>query len=161
MSELNDPMSPDILDPDPHRPIAGDIADDDGPALDQYFEAGDTLPVEYDTLPDPYAKDKPRETTRLITRTFSLASPDGIVPADPIMLLPADPNRVRLLISVSSAGAGNGVRVGESKSDVYGAPRLNIADTYDLTGHTGSIWVYNDSTNIADIVTVNAFVVSM
>jgi len=154
---INEPMPPEILDPVAHRKMAGDWTDDDGLALDEYFEAPSHEPVSHDTLPDPYAKVSIPEVTRMLNRSLTLGSTDGVNAGDPVMLLPADPNRRVCLLIVTVAGSATGIRMGSARSDVYGAPlyAANGSIGYDLSGHTGAVWVYNPSTAVADTATVS------
>jgi len=157
MNKLNEPMQPERLDPARHDRMAGDWSDDDGPALDQYFEAPTHEPLSHDTIPTPEAKTRIPEVTRLLNRSIVLFSPDGVNAGDPVMLLPADPNRKVLILHVSLGGSATGIRMGSARSDVYGAPlyAANATFGYNLSGHTGAIWCWNPSTAVADTATVS------
>lgn len=163
MHPINAPIAPEVLDPTPHGRMAGDWSDDDGPATDEYFEAPSHEPLSRDTLPDPTAREALPEPTRMLNRSLTLASADGVNAADAIMILPADINRRVLLLVVTVAGSATGVYVGSAKTDVFGASPLYAANGnigYDLSGHTGPVWIRNPSTVAADSVTVSVTTVT-
>jgi len=159
---LNEQTAPELSNPVPHHPMAGNWSDDDGPATDDYFEAPTHAPISHDTLPDPTAKIELPIPTRLLCRSLVLGSIDGVNPTDPIPILPADVNRKALLMVVTVAGSASGVKIGSAKSDVYYSPvfAANGNIGYDLSGHTGALWVYNSATAVADKVTVDVTAIS-
>jgi len=132
----------------------GDIHDDDNTAVEAYFEAMPTPPVDYGKLLHPVEKEI-TPCTRIITRYHTLTSPDGgTTPAPPVQVLPRDPNRIRLFIlAVTTVNW----QFGSDLSDVYGAPVMsgnNSTTGYDLSGHTGALWVWTASPTIAAVFKV-------
>jgi len=132
----------------------GDIHDDDAAAIDQAFEAMPTPPIDYGKLLHPVEKEI-TPCTRIITRYHTLTSPDGgTTPAPPVQVLPRDPNRIRLFIlAVTTVNW----QFGSDLSDVYGAPVMsgnNSTTGYDLSGHTGALWVWTASPTIAAVFKV-------
>lgn len=85
--------------PEPLHELAGDWADDDGAALDAFFEANPEgpRPPEFDLALQGHFSDLPKPTSRLITRALTIGQPVGtdraITPADPVQVFPANPNR--------------------------------------------------------------------
>jgi len=139
MVDLNTPVTPDTLDPLPHHPIAGDIHDDDGNVIDQYFETPSHQPLDW----SPFASsvDENPVTTRLIVKTYTLVSPDGVVYAEPVLALPADPNRKELWIDSSASK----LTIASSKSDCYSLATFQHQTTdfcFYSREHTGPVWIY-------------------
>jgi len=139
MVDLNIPVQPDTLDPLPQHPIVGNIHDDDGQAIDQYFEAPPHQPLDYSQFATTV--DENPVCTRLIVKTYTLVSPDGVVYADPVQVLPADPNRKELWVDSSASN----LTIASSKSDCYSLATFRHQTTdfcfYSLT-HTGPVWIY-------------------
>lgn len=112
MADLSEPYSPDVLDPVPHTPPAGNTRDDDGQVIDDLFEPNPnppTPPLFQDHLvPDLGFDDGPSPTTRLITRALTIGQPVGtdraIVPIDPIQVFPADAKRKFLRLRIGYGG---------------------------------------------------------
>jgi len=127
------PMQPDVLDPEPHHRIEGDWSDDDGSALDQYFEPNPQGPnlIGTETLltNQPTYDDTPPKITRLLTRSVPLNSASA-----PLQLFPADPLRKRLRIRALSAGpyvqvANPAAGAGVTYTIGAGAPRRLVSVT--------------------------------
>jgi len=147
MTGLNPPVPPELLDPVPLGPIVGDRTDDDGIALDEYFEAAPSGPIDWGEVVQQADPTLP-QVTRIITRTFTLVG-DGTTAPDPVLVLPPDPNRLRLVVICTTTF---GWQFGSDKSDVYGAPLMagNGSTTgYELTGHTGALWIYTSSPTVS------------
>ena len=126
--------------------IAGDHADDDGPVLDSLVEQSAEPPAPKPTTAPPAAPaptpDRPRTPSRLLTGSMTINDSHGAV-----LLLPADPDRKNLTLSVMSAGTApeaNGVRIAEDSGRVMtdGASLvLPNGRTWDsVTGYTGAVW---------------------
>lgn len=130
-------------------PLAGDHSDDDGQALDDYFEAGPQAPIVYSDG-DGYADNRPAHT-RMIVRSYVLTSANGVNPPDPVMILPADANRLELFIESSSET----LTIASDKSDCYypGAIMRGGRQVYSQC-HTGAVWVYTTETVTPVTVTV-------
>lgn len=144
--ELNDPLPPEVLDPAPHRPIAGDIADDDGQALDDFFEAAPSGPTVWESY--DLGKDALPKPTRILSRQIVLPQA-GSAPADPVQVFPADVNRLHIRVE-----SDHPIMIASDKTDCYGAAQTVSTSWYnDL--HTGSVWVY--STYVTGPVTVNVW----
>lgn len=144
--KLTEPITPTGLDPLPHDPIAGDWKDDDAPAYEGDFQEAPQGPQKYGGVPHTVAEITP--PTRIVTRTFTVTG-DGTNPPDPIQVLPADLHRQKLYIICTTTF---GWQMGSEKSDVYGAPNFagNGSTTgYDLSGHTGALWIYTASPTVA------------
>lgn len=155
---LNDPIPPDLDNPAPHGPLAGDHTDDDGWALDEHFEPADQSPIDWGVKPTPTVTELP-SPTRIVTRTF-LVTPDGTNLPQPVMVLPRDLNRVKLYLICTALA---GFQFGSEKSDVYGAPTMpdNAATTgLDLSGHTGALWVYTPTIDAAKPLTIRVWAVT-
>lgn len=137
MTELNTPVTPaiteDVLDPGFH-PIAGNTRDDDGQALDQTFEPMYTGPVASESY--SLGIEETKKTTRILSRSITLDSTSAL--ADPVMILPADPNRLHIRITATAA-----INITSDKTDVYGAGLLPTNTMWPNDYHTGAVWVYN------------------
>lgn len=147
-SELTDHIALTGQDPLPLGGFAGDDADDDGVALDQYFEAADSNPLASRTV--AYQREETPTVTRIIQRQFNLsASPDaGATPGVGVLVLPSDPNRVKLI--VYSAAVAIYVSDANDFNSIFA--RLTGANLIlDLTGHTGPLYaaVVNAATTVS------------
>lgn len=93
-----------ILDPAPHDPPAGDWRDDDGAALDSYFEAmplGPLTSVLVQALKDGISF-APEKSSRIVSAEFFVDDCSLIgFPYPALMVMPADPNRTALIIQGS------------------------------------------------------------
>lgn len=152
--ELTEPIAPDLLTPEPFAALAGDTTDDDGPALDDIFEAPSHGPIDYGTLIPATDSARP-QSNRALTRFLRLTPIDGSTPADPVQLFPADPNRTKLLMTVITAGT---CRFAGEKSDVYSGAKLISNLIYDFTGYTGAIWFYYE--DVANFASINVLLVT-
>jgi len=99
---LTPPIAPAEVNPQPHRTLAGNHADDDGQAIDDWFEAAPAGPVKYDDAPRPTAPEVKPVATRLLTRTVTVGMP-GTTLYDPVQLFPADTRRKSLVIQVADS----------------------------------------------------------
>ena len=126
--------------------IAGDHADDDGPALDSLVEQSAEPPAPEPATAPPAAPapppDRPRTPSRLLTGSMTINDLHGAV-----LLLPADPDRKNLTVSVMSAGTppeANGVRIAEDSGRVMtdGASLVlpNGRNWDSVPGYTGAVW---------------------
>lgn len=151
MPELNEPVEPDVLSPEPHEPIAGDYADDDAAVIDETLEAPSYPPLEYGG--EPYTTDTLLPVTRLLVRTVVLP-----VGSDPVQVFPAD--RLRRNFTIQCSGTGiDGIIIAGNKSDVYGlATAMDCRAPITIPEYTGAIWVY--STDAADPATVTVWCVT-
>ena len=138
MTDLIQPVTPELINPEPHPPIAGNYADDDGQAIDEWFEAAPVGPQEYGIPPVITTPTIP-QTTRLLTREFVISANGGV--HTPILVLPADPNRIKLIIGVEAD-----TRIASEKSDVFSAAPAGGTAMLDMDGHTGAVWAYSTDT---------------
>lgn len=152
MSELTPAERPENLSTEPAHRLAGDWNDDDGQAIEEYFE-----PAFHGEEEQTYV-DAPREslptTNRLLSRTipFPYNSPLGEdISFPPILAFPADSCRKNItMYAIQYSGDGRQtaatalVRVASDRTGTYDvgnfhvspmAPRIYIED------YTGPIWV--------------------
>lgn len=137
MNDLSPPYPPDVLDPVPHTPPAGNTADDDGQVIDDTLEPNPNLKVDVSAfpghlVPDVGYSDGPKGVSRLITRSVPLNSG-----SPPLQLFPADPNRKRVRVRALSAGPSFGITApGAGLPLTYvvpaGAPRKLLYFSYVL-----------------------------
>ena len=88
----------DRLNPLKAPPLAGNYADDDGMAIDDYFEAANQGPIiseGYDTEPE-----KVIPVTRILSVSFSNMALDLVNPNRSFMLFPADRNRKMINVKI-------------------------------------------------------------
>lgn len=142
-----DPMTPEDLDPAPLGPVAGDTHDDDSQAYEAEFEAAPVPPIEYSGI--PYKETEIKPNTRLVTRQVSVGLINGVI-QDPIMLFPADPNRIALSF-YGRSDAVRYLRFASEKTGCFdGVEFMTTATTVarsltalEFNGHTGAVWVYS------------------
>lgn len=118
--------------------IAGDWLDDDPAVVDDLVRnqsdppLPDDLPMAFDSLPDT----KPTPISKFMARNYKY--PASLT--DPIMLLPADAKRKRLIIRVDATCV-----ISSDRNDLVdganNAFQCIAYEIYDLTGHTGALWV--------------------
>jgi hypothetical protein len=159
------PIAPDLLDPHTHAPLAGDWKDDDAQVYEADFAYMDDGPQTSKGL--PHVVETLKVTTRMLHRTGTVGTVSTIL-ADPIMLMPADPNRKSLsvnIVALAAPGAGTTVVFGDSKSDCYnngvnGYYVTNTAPTSPMINvpHTGALWAWSPTGNVA--ITVNAIAIT-
>ena len=148
---INRPEIENTNDPHPLGPLSGDYTDDDGRAIDDYFESADHNPVKETGLPKDQVRDQKDipVADRLISRTLPLVSLAAA--GDVIQFFSADLNRKKLIIYVEAAASH--IRVGSQKTDVYGAGLLGGVATgvangggniYDFGPYTGAVWIGAD-----------------
>jgi hypothetical protein len=150
--KITEPVTPEVLDPVPPAPLAGDWHDDDAQVYADDFIAADHGPDKFLGVPHTAAEIDP--TTRLLTRNGQVGTING-VQADPIMLLPADPNRKTLTV-LAYADTKLTVIIASSKSECFnGTTFLTVAGggvvTVPLDGHTGAVWAYSAAAAAVDI----------
>lgn len=157
---------PDHLSPETPTRLAGDWTDDDGQALEEYFEPADHGPVDQAYVSTNVESLK--VTTRLISREipfpFSKSNGDGglVFGGDiqPVRVLPADPDRSEFMVTAIMGGipspgdayGGNFTvyfALGDSKSFCHTSTRGNYTFAASMTGtdspismcHTGEVWI--------------------
>lgn len=138
-------------DPHPLGPLAGDYQDDDGRALDDYFESADHMPVKETGLPAAQVNDQKDLpiVDRTISRTLVLTPIDLTNGGQPIMFFAADLRRKFLKIVVVTDNAV--ISFGSQKADCYGGgylygpirtPAVPAAPViYDFPNYTGAVWI--------------------
>lgn len=138
---------PDGADVTPAPTIAGDAADDDGQYIDEilYPNPDGFSPIEEMVAPNLYG-DESLETRKAQTRVFQATVPvgtNGGTLYDPVMLFPADPDRVELVLRAISENASTW-RFASDKQSCYTAAAFSTADPpLVLRNHTGPVWVYS------------------
>lgn len=128
---------PDILDPHPLGPIAGDTHDDDAAVLDETLEAAPSGPVDYSGLVAEQATIRP--TTRILSREFVIPAQSGA--HAPVMVLPEDPHRLKLVVFLEPD-----TRIASSLGEAFFAAPAGGTAAIDLEGHTGALWAYSTDT---------------
>lgn len=130
--------------------IAGDHADDDGVVLDSLFQTAPEppRPAAPPLGPGP-APVPPRTPTRLLTGGMTVTPGHGAV-----LILPADPLRKCLTLSVLPPGSGDAapaLRIAEDSGRVMtdnGSLLLTQARHWDGVAHyTGAVWVACSGSN--------------
>jgi hypothetical protein len=124
--------------------LAGNHRDDDGEAIQQYFEPPSQGPETHlglepivDVLPVP---------TRIINVKVALG-------ADPVPALTVDINRVNLNIVCKEAP----FIVASDKTECYFAPSIPLNVLLTMNGHTGAVWIHTlVEADFGKIVTVSA-----
>jgi hypothetical protein len=119
---------------EPHPELAGDYRDDDGIAIDQMFEAGYTGPEQTDMLVAEKESIKP--VTRLITAVTSV-----VQNAAPVMILPADPNRVDLILVTDQT-----IHLSSEANLATFAASLPATFQWQSVNHTGALWAHTTGT---------------
>lgn len=145
--KITESITPTDLDPVPFDPLAGDWKDDDAPVYEGDFQAADHTALPKPPRGVPHTVDEIDPCTRIITRVFSITG-DGTNAPDPVQVLPRDPHRTKLFVICTTTF---GWQFGSQKSDVYGAPIMsgNGSTTgFDLSGHTGALWIYTSSPTV-------------
>lgn len=145
---LTDAPLPDVNDPLGLNAFhTANRTDDDGQALDDYFESAYQGPpvesesAQYEALSIP-------TTTRLIARSFTVGTNGGVL-YDPVQVLPADPNRKSLHID-----ADGPVQIASDKAFPSAAV---VTFPWTDTTHTGAVWLYSTS---GSVVTVSVWAVT-
>lgn len=118
---LNIPVIDATIAPEPHSPPAGDWQDDDGRALDSYFESGETNALLRALVQATQDSIKVPKASRLVARTFTLTTTSSIsVPS--INALTEDENRTSLVIQTQADATKAGVYIGEQSFAVHDGP---------------------------------------
>jgi hypothetical protein len=157
--KLTEPMPPTDLDPRPLGKLSGDWNDDDAGVYEDDFTQADHRPeTKVLGVPHPVAELKP--TTRILGNTALVGNING-AQTDPIMLFPADPNRVKCIIQVMATN-GTEFTLSDSKTGCYNG--LNFYSStaggiIDISGHTGAVWAHSISTG--NSVKVSVIVVTV
>jgi len=145
------------LPDDPDRLSTGDTADDDPMVLDALVQQ-EAEPPEPDEQPieqtQPQAK--PRPVTRLLTQTVDI-QPGW----NPVLLLPADPDRMELLIRAEGEDGAYVLLSDDAGKVQMGAAafRLDAGRSWGIGAtHTGPVWA---SCGIAGDKAVNVSVVAV
>lgn len=131
-THLTESVTPDVTSPLPFRAWAGDHSDDDGRAIDDFFEAAYAGPVDYEE--PPTEKKEIKTTTRLVNRTVTLA------PTLQLMILPPDVHRTTFVIWTDDADS---ITFAGDSGELSMAGLLSAANPLTLSGHTGPVWVQN------------------
>ena len=153
MNERTHDNQPNHLNPQTLHHLAGNWSDDDGLAIDEYFEAADHGPQEHVYVEG--AKAALPVTNRLITRaipfTFDTSGGAGEVwpcISDPVLALPADPNRTLLMIAYAVGHTEPPfipVFIASEKSGCYGEPTHYLVvysgGLMTIPGYTGPVWI--------------------
>jgi len=138
------------LGPVEARPLAGDTSDDDAQYVEEILTPrsdGVVIgPEDLDTFDDEFVdaydwtRDGPKPTTRIISGTTVLiAGATGGSLGSPIMILPADPNRVSLRFR-TTAGAPD-IRWSDELQTCYSAGMHADTDQPVDIAHTGALWI--------------------
>jgi len=155
------------LDPEPHSPPAGDWKDDDGQAIDSYFEAADLGPLAYKLVQAMSGYiNPPKQASRIVRNRLNMQSTNVVTHA--VMAFPADPDRSYLSITDVT---GKGFYYHSESFTVTDDPTIPPAQTpaafippnalptrVEIANYTGPIWVAGSFANgaILEIVAVTA-----
>lgn len=148
---ITEPVTPELTDPVPFSPLAGDWKDDDAQVYDDDFSETQGAPLD-NAMGVPHAAAKIKPTSRLIHRSIPVGTPAGGAVSPPIMLLPADPNRKSLTL-FAYADTQKYFTFGSDQGDCFNGNQYPVFVTtvsrswpsLTLDGHTGAVWVYSDS----------------
>lgn len=120
--------------------IAGDSDDDDATVIDNLVEQSAEPPKPADRpTTDVEALTAPKPATRLITGTITLNTDWSGAE----LILPADPNRTQVSLTVSSASGNVDVYIADEKDKAgtnLSAILPETGDALKIDGHTGAIW---------------------
>lgn len=140
MFTVTNPVDATQADTEPSSPvIAGNWLDDDGIVMDDLLRnqsdppLPSALPGERFVVPAAVAA----PTTRLLSRNYSYPKTG----TDPIMVLPPDANRKRVLIRCDSA-----VAIASDRNDLNADCSnawicVQSSDGMVIEGHTGAVWI--------------------
>lgn len=133
--------------------IAGDAHDDDAEVLNRLVESHAEPPTPEQEPKAPYhVLHKPKPITRLMSGWINV---DKSWPV-PTQILPADPNRKSLRITVMSSTSTDVVQVSDEQNRAQSTSAALVpvyAGGLDLSGYTGPVWIF--APNAAGIVTVS------
>jgi hypothetical protein len=153
MSNHNPELIPgpvDGLDPLPHHPPAGDWRDDDGRAIDDFFNTSDpdagkayrAVPLPREELPAP---------TRIIRNRITQT---GALFNRAVLALNPDVNRICLVVSGNNSAAAGGFYIASEPFQVLDNGDDNVSNTMGfwvnldagstqlvIPGHTGAVYV--------------------
>lgn len=150
---LNEPVTPELTDPNPFAPLAGDTHDDDSEVYEADFVMAAHPPQTYDGVIPTTKTLAP--TTRMLAAVVPVGQDSNGVQLDPVMLFPADPNRKQLEIRCYDSLGGIFPSVypfvlASDKATCY-TNAIVGAGGGDAAGygfksdcHTGAVWVYAD-----------------
>lgn len=138
---------PENLSPEPEHRLAGDWNDDDGQAIDEYFEPAYHGEVEQ-VYVDAEREDLPAPN-RMLSRVVPFVQRSESAPApEPVLVFPADVNRKSVSITVyageqDARGERIFYRIGSSKQDLYGDANIQqlYPSHYTIDGYTGALWM--------------------
>jgi hypothetical protein len=125
------------------RALAGDHFDDDAEVLDSRLAGPDEIFPQsagpYDDEPTPKMPSV-HAVTQLLAQTYALNAA-----WDPVFLLPADPDRKTLVITVRDMTAPETCRLASDRANLMptNSNCLSVGNgIYDLSGHTGPLYLY-------------------
>lgn len=143
----------------------GDVTDDDGKVIDNFFIEVNDSPAPADLIGpiDPAPLLIPRPATRLITGNMNLDTN-----WQPVQILPADPNRLQLRIRgmslATTPGLNDYVLLGYDRGMVAtpsgAAFKLRSGVGLDLDEHTGEVWIASQAGLAANLFEVNYLAVT-
>jgi len=109
-------------------------------SYDKETDAPPNLSDAIEPIPIPVLPPLP-EPTRMIAREQIV---DPLVILSPVMILPADANRVSIYLRVYSptAVATDGVRIAGTNGETPSGPKVLAGNDWPVNDHTGAIWVY-------------------
>lgn len=152
-TELTHAIEPENTAPDPYALHQGNTSDDDGRAIDDYFEAPTLAPVEKGSV--AYVKKEIAVPTRMIVRKLYVGTIGGVV-YDPVMVFPADLNRKRLIITgVYDNNAFFSLGSEKSDAQTNGSIYQCIFGPLTIEGHTGALWVYSIASVAVDLTIIS------
>lgn len=129
------------------RPLnTGDAFDDDADILNRLVEQQANPPS---PLPDEMTSavsERPARITRLQSGLMSV-EPGW----DPIRILTPDTTRTCITIAISSSDVLDVIRVSDTADSARYAGIVFHDNPLILRGHTGAVWVYNDTANAINV----------
>jgi hypothetical protein len=130
-------------EPPTERGLAGDHYDDDAEKLDSRLAGPDEIFLQsagpYDDEPTPKTPTV-HAVTQLLAQTYALNAA-----WDPVFLLPADPDRKTLVITVRDMVSPETCRLASDRANLMptNSNCLSVGNgVYDLSGHTGPLYLY-------------------
>jgi len=163
---LIDPATDYTLNPEPHSPPAGDWKDDDGLALDSYFQAMDLRPLaqRFVAAMGEFLN-APKKGSRIVRANYVLPGAQAAVRA-----LPADADRTYLcIVDLNNIGfyfhseaftpVDNLSAAGHQTAAVFvGATANAQVAKLELYEYTGPVWVSSNFTgpSLVEVLAVTA-----
>lgn len=150
---LTPEVTPDLLDPHPLAPFPGDLRDDDGQAIDDYFRSGETgPPAESEGIRTDV--EKIPKATRVVHTQYR--NSDINVNARGFQIIPADLNRKSLYFESAVTFYWSGENFSSSAESYSGSsayvngvwyrPSLGVIE---LAGYTGPLFVAGSDESLA------------